>query len=118
MEIKALIFDLDGVLVSTDQYHYQAWSSVAKRLHIPFSETINNRLRGVSRRKSLEIILEGYAGEPLTAEEKEALADEKDVYKRQGSISTTAGQSMPLSRYRTVRSTSSPPPRPEARRSS
>jgi len=55
---KAVIFDLDGVIVSTDQYHYQAWKSLSEREHIDFDETINHRLRGVSRRESLIIILE------------------------------------------------------------
>ena len=54
--IKALIFDLDGVLVFTDELHYQAWKTVADRLKIPFDREINNRLRGVSRMESLDII--------------------------------------------------------------
>ncbi|MCR5000345.1 MAG: HAD hydrolase-like protein, partial [Lachnospiraceae bacterium] len=46
--INAVIFDLDGVLVFTDKFHYKAWKSVADRLNIPFDEEDNNRLRGVS----------------------------------------------------------------------
>ena len=57
MNIKAVIFDLDGVIVSTDQYHYKAWKQLADKEDIPFDETINNQLRGVSRMESLEIIL-------------------------------------------------------------
>ena len=83
MKIEAFIFDLDGVLVYTDQYHYNAWSTIAKRLHIPFGKEVNNRLRGVSRIDSLKIILEGYTGEPLTAEEQKQLADEKNELYRQ-----------------------------------
>ena len=56
--IKAAIFDLDGVICFTDMYHYQAWKKLAGRLGIYFDEKINNRLRGVSRADSLEIILE------------------------------------------------------------
>lgn len=56
--IKGIIFDLDGVIVSTDKYHYAAWKKLADREDIYFDETINNRLRGVSRRESLNIILE------------------------------------------------------------
>ncbi len=58
MAIRAVIFDLDGVIVSTDAMHYQAWKSVADEQGIYFDETINNRLRGVSRMESLDIILE------------------------------------------------------------
>lgn len=57
-EIKAIIFDLDGVLCFTDKYHYQAWKALADELGIYFDEKINDRLRGVSRMASLEIILE------------------------------------------------------------
>lgn len=56
--IKAIIFDLDGVIVSTDDLHYQAWKIIADREGIFFNRMINHRLRGVSRRESLEIILE------------------------------------------------------------
>ena len=56
--IKGIIFDLDGVLLSTDKYHYQAWKMMTDKEGIYFDETINNRLRGVSRMESLEIILE------------------------------------------------------------
>ena len=77
-EIRALIFDLDGVLVFTDQYHYAAWKKLADRLGIYFDEKINNRLRGVSRMESLEIILERWNGPSFTAEEKTTLAGEKN----------------------------------------
>lgn len=56
--IQAVIFDLDGVIVSTDDFHYEAWKDLADSLEIPFDRTENERLRGVSRRESLEIILE------------------------------------------------------------
>ena len=55
---KGMIFDLDGVIVSTDHYHYLAWKAIADQEGIEFNEEINNRLRGVSRMASLEIILE------------------------------------------------------------
>lgn len=76
--MKGIIFDLDGVIVFTDKYHYLAWKELADRIGAEFDETINNRLRGVSRMESLEIILEGYHGEPFTPEQKEALATEKN----------------------------------------
>ncbi|MBR0294482.1 MAG: beta-phosphoglucomutase [Bacilli bacterium] len=74
--IKAIIFDLDGVIISTDKYHYQAWKTIADQEGIYFDETINNRLRGVSRMDSLEIVLEK-ANKTYTQEEKEALASKK-----------------------------------------
>ena len=58
MAIEAIIFDLDGVIVSTDDYHYLGWKQLADEAGIPFDREINHRLRGVSRRGSLEIILE------------------------------------------------------------
>ena len=78
MRYRGVIFDLDGVICFTDKYHYQAWKQLADRLGIPFDETINNRLRGVSRMESLEIILEKYNGPALSAEEKKKLTDEKN----------------------------------------
>ena len=77
MKYKGIIFDLDGVICSTDHYHYLAWKALADRLGAYFDETINNRLRGVSRMASLEIVLERYDGE-LTEEEKLAAAEEKN----------------------------------------
>ena len=80
--IKGIIFDLDGVLISTDKYHYQAWKSIADEEGIYFDEEINNRLRGVSRMASLEIILEK-ADKKYTEEEKEALATKKnELYRK------------------------------------
>ncbi len=79
---KAVIFDLDGVICHTDKYHYEAWKAVADKLNIEFNEVINNRLRGVSRMESFEIILEKFDGS-LTEEEKIAYAEEKNViYKK------------------------------------
>ena len=56
--MKAVIFDLDGVICFTDKYHYIAWKKLADKNGIYFDEDINNRLRGVSRMASLDIILE------------------------------------------------------------
>ncbi len=74
---KGIIFDLDGVICFTDKYHYQAWKKLADSLGIYFDEEINNRLRGVSRMESLEIILERSRKE-YTTEEKQQLADRKN----------------------------------------
>lgn len=81
--MKAVIFDLDGVICSTDEYHYQAWKELADSIHTAFDREINNRLRGVSRMASLEIILEKYEGVPFTQEEKVKMAEEKNnVYRK------------------------------------
>ena len=79
MGLRAAIFDLDGVLVFTDQFHYQAWKKMADEMGIYFDEEINNRLRGVSRMDSLEIILERYEGEPLSEQKKQELAEKRDI---------------------------------------
>jgi len=77
-DLKAVIFDLDGVLCSTDKYHFAAWKMIADELGLPFDEQKNNRLRGVSRMDSLEIIL-GDRSSEFTDEEKKALADRKNA---------------------------------------
>lgn len=78
----AVIFDLDGVIVSTDDCHYQAWKKLADEEGIPFDREINNRLRGVSRMESLEIILEK-SPRAYSEDEKQALAERKNGYYRQ-----------------------------------
>ena len=79
--MKGFIFDLDGVIVSTDGLHYLAWKKMADQEGIYFDEEINNRLRGVSRMASLEIVLER-ANKAYTDDEKLALATCKnDIYK-------------------------------------
>lgn len=77
MKYRAVIFDLDGVICHTDKYHYQAWKMIADELGIYFDEEINNRLRGVSRMESFEIILERYEGN-MTQGQKEAYASKKN----------------------------------------
>jgi beta-phosphoglucomutase len=78
--MKAFIFDLDGVICFTDQYHFKAWKALADEEGIYFDENINNRLRGVSRMDSLEIILEK-ADRTYSQEEKEQMAQKKnDLY--------------------------------------
>ena len=79
--MKAIIFDLDGVICHTDEYHYLAWKAMADGLGVYFDREINNRLRGVSRMASLEIVLEKY-GVQLSMEEKGTLATQKnELYK-------------------------------------
>jgi beta-phosphoglucomutase len=74
-----IIFDLDGVICSTDQYHYRAWKRMTEEEGIPFDETINNRLRCVSRLESLDIILEK-CDRILSADEKLSMAERKNGY--------------------------------------
>lgn len=78
MQFKGALFDLDGVIVCTDRYHYLAWKELADSENIYFDEKINERLRGVSRMQSLEIILER-ADKQYSEEEKIRMAEEKNA---------------------------------------
>jgi nigerose phosphorylase len=75
--IRGAIFDLDGVLVDTAKYHYLAWKRLAGELHIDFTSEDNERLKGVSRVRSLEIILE-LGGKTLAEEDKAKAAEKKN----------------------------------------
>ncbi|GAB3940189.1 beta-phosphoglucomutase [Spirosoma harenae] len=75
--IKAFLFDLDGVIVDTAIYHYQAWKRLANELGFDISEEFNERLKGVSRTESLDIILE-HGGLVLSDEKKVELATQKN----------------------------------------
>jgi beta-phosphoglucomutase len=79
---RAVIFDLDGVLVTTDDYHYRAWKRMADEEGIPFDRTVNERLRGVSRMECLAIILEN-SPRRYSDEEKRSLAERKNDYYRE-----------------------------------
>lgn len=81
MRYRAIIFDLDGVICHTDKYHYMAWKQVADELGIYFDEEINNRLRGVSRMESFEIILERYDGVMSGEEKLQYTTKKNEVYK-------------------------------------
>ncbi len=77
MDIKAFIFDLDGVIVDTAKYHYLAWCELAERLGFKFSEADNEKLKGISRQESLNILLN--IGQLSFDEEyKKVLADRKN----------------------------------------
>jgi beta-phosphoglucomutase len=82
VHLKAVIFDLDGVIVSTDEFHYQGWKHLADEEGIYFDRNINERLRGVSRMESLDILLER-AEKQYHADEKIQLAARKNEYYRQ-----------------------------------
>jgi len=77
--IKACIFDLDGVIVDTARYHYLAWKRLAKELGIDLTLEDNERLKGVSRMRSMEIILE-IGGISISEHEKERLANKKNTW--------------------------------------
>lgn len=81
--IKAVIFDLDGVLVTTDELHFTAWKALADKLGInDFTKADNVRQRGVSRMASLEVVLEK-TDRAFSEEEKLTLAEEKnEIYVR------------------------------------
>jgi len=92
--IKAVIFDLDGVIVSTDDCHYEAWKKMADEEGIYFDKTINNRLRGVSRMESLEIVLER-AEKEYSEEEKVQLAERKNGYYKEFITKLTPNDILP-----------------------
>lgn len=92
--IKAVIFDLDGVIVSTDDCHYEAWKKMADEEGIYFDKTINNRLRGVSRMESLEIVLER-AEKEYSEDEKLALAERKNGYYKEFITKLTPSDILP-----------------------
>ena len=81
MGLKGIIFDLDGVIVSTDEQHYLGWQALADRLGIPFTREVNSRFRGVSRMACMNI-LEELGGKHYTDSEKIAYADWKNEYYR------------------------------------
>jgi beta-phosphoglucomutase len=79
-KFSSIIFDLDGVLVDTAEFHYQAWKRLADELAIPFDRKKNDRLRGVDRMNSLEILLEDSGRQ---YENMDELADRKNNYYRE-----------------------------------
>lgn len=78
-EVKACLFDLDGVIVDTAKYHYLAWKRLANELGFEFTEENNERLKGVSRMKSLDILLE-IGGLTFDEKAKEELAAKKNAW--------------------------------------
>ena len=77
--IQACIFDLDGVIVDTAVYHYKAWKRLANELGFDFTEHDNEKLKGVSRIASLDLILQ-WGGLTKTDAEKEELATRKNTW--------------------------------------
>lgn len=79
MTYKAVIFDLDGVITDTAHYHYLAWKRLAEQVGVPFDEVFNERLKGVDRMGSLNLIL-AQGNLSYTEEEKVALATQKNTH--------------------------------------
>lgn len=94
MNIKACIFDLDGVVVDTAKYHYLAWRRLANELGFEFTEFDNERLKGVSRMDSLEILLE-IGGLQFDTEEKLKLAEVKNNWYVEYIIKMDASEILP-----------------------
>lgn len=77
--MKGIIFDLDGVIIHTDHYHYLAWEKMASQFHLSFDEILNDKLRGISRMESLNTILE-YNKASYPYDQKEMMADIKNTF--------------------------------------
>lgn len=77
MSLRAVIFDMDGVLCSTIDYHFQAWKQALELEGIPFSRQVNEKLRGLSRRRSLEVILDG---EKISEERIQSILETKNHF--------------------------------------
>jgi beta-phosphoglucomutase len=92
--VNAVIFDLDGVIVSTDEFHFLAWKTLADHHKIPFDREDNERLRGVSRMESLEIILEK-SPTRFSPSEKEKMAEVKNAYYRESLKRLTPADILP-----------------------
>ena len=93
--MKGVIFDLDGVLVSTDELHYRAWKKLAEELGITnFTKEDNEKQRGVSRMESLEVVL-SKGSVTYTQEEKEALTEQKNTYYKEFLQELTEGAVLP-----------------------
>ena len=79
--IDAFIFDLDGVITDTAEYHYLAWKELANKIGIEIDREFNETLKGVSRMESLErILVHGNKKNDFTIEEKEKMANDKNMY--------------------------------------
>ncbi|MGP6146605.1 beta-phosphoglucomutase [Jeotgalibaca sp. A122] len=79
MVLKGVIFDLDGVLTDTAEFHFRAWQDLGEKIDISFDRAFNENLKGISRMDSLDRILEhGGKKDVYSIEEKESLAKEKN----------------------------------------
>ncbi len=94
MTTRAVIFDVDGVLVQTDTLHEQSWRALAEQERLPFPDDLSDRLRGVSRERSLELVL-GDAFDRYTPEQRATLMDRKNSAFLQAVNAMTPGDALP-----------------------
>jgi len=92
--LECVIFDLDGVITDTAEHHFRAWERIATEISLPFDRELNQRLKGVSRMESLEIILE-HAGRAASLQDKVRLAERKNAYFRELIEGITPGDLLP-----------------------
>ncbi len=93
-KLEAVIFDLDGVITDTAEYHYRAWQKLANEVGLSFDRAVNERLKGISRMDSLEVILE-HSQRQFTPEEKLQLAQRKNEYYLQFVLEMTPQDLLP-----------------------
>ncbi|MGM0504334.1 MAG: beta-phosphoglucomutase [Bacteroidota bacterium] len=94
-KIKAIIFDLDGVIVDTAVFHYQAWKKLANTMGFDLTEAQNERLKGISRLESLDILLEIGKTDAIPDEEKQQLATSKNEWYRENILKMTPRDILP-----------------------
>ena len=92
MNIRGIIFDLDGVLTDTAEYHFLSWQRLAHELGIPFTREDNEHLRGISRRQSLELLLKGRV---LPEDQMQSLMDRKNGYYVESLVNITPDDLLP-----------------------
>ncbi len=97
MPIQAFILDLDGVLTDTAEYHFRAWKRLADEEGVPFDRRANEELRGVSRRRSLELLL-GQRVADYSEEQMEEMMDRKNGYYQSFLESITGDDLLPGAR--------------------
>jgi beta-phosphoglucomutase len=95
MTLRAFIFDLDGVLTDSAEYHFRAWKRLADEQGIPFSRTDNEALRGVSRRESLNLLLKGRS---ISEEKAQDWMERKNSYYIEFIRQMTPGDLLPGAR--------------------
>jgi len=94
-KIKAIIFDLDGVIVDTAIFHFQAWKKLANSMDFDLTEKQNERLKGISRLESLDILLEIGKTDAISDEEKQQLATSKNEWYRENILKMTPRDILP-----------------------
>lgn len=94
-KIKAIIFDLDGVIVDTAIFHFQAWKKLANTMGFDLTEAQNEQLKGISRLESLDILLEIGKIDSISDEEKQQLATRKNEWYRENILKMTPRDILP-----------------------